>query len=562
MSTENKAAKITESIRKAREKNVSDESILAEVKKQNPEKEMFFKKAEERGATATHILEEIIKQNAPEQSSSSFEKKSFDTHPSSPFPPSEAESSPFLNTGSDSSTVQKSKTSLFNPEKGKKLVFPITALAVLFFAATFLFFFLRAPLVAEISSEELAKFELKPAEIAEISEPAVVKIGYTLDGEATVPSFTIDFDTFKIKQNPVEEPATIPLHGIYWEGAGFVIDPDGFILTSAHTATTAALREEIFSHLLTYQLAEKFFELEMTGDQERMKAFLEVMKDLEEKSGSTEDMERRKENRETLFRGVSLDVEEKTVVFNPASDKTELAEAMEESFDFEVVSANESFSYDQKDIAIVKVQPDRLPAVPLGDSGETGPGDAAYTFSFSGKETDKKFVPHRAAPDTRVALDYFSPSFFSGNIIALRESRDQTFNLIEANLETTPEFSGSPVLNKKGEVIGITSSVPARKTGDGSLYAIPIDLVKEFEDVSFRFPPGDYYYHFKKGIYLMYQRHCRRALEEFDLARESVYDSSLVEENIALFAEHCEDLISQGKSIDTRWDAVKARLGL
>jgi hypothetical protein len=58
---------VVESIKKAREKKIDDQLILDEIRKQNPEKEPFFKKAEERGASSTNILDEIIKQNSPQK---------------------------------------------------------------------------------------------------------------------------------------------------------------------------------------------------------------------------------------------------------------------------------------------------------------------------------------------------------------------------------------------------------------------------------------------------------------------------------------------------------------
>lgn len=58
---------VVESIKKAREKKIDDQLILSEIRKQNPEKEAFFKKAEERGASPTDILNEIIKQNSPQK---------------------------------------------------------------------------------------------------------------------------------------------------------------------------------------------------------------------------------------------------------------------------------------------------------------------------------------------------------------------------------------------------------------------------------------------------------------------------------------------------------------
>jgi hypothetical protein len=59
---------VVESIKKAREKQISDDLILGEIRKQNPDKEPFFKKAEEMGASSADILNEIIKQNSPKES--------------------------------------------------------------------------------------------------------------------------------------------------------------------------------------------------------------------------------------------------------------------------------------------------------------------------------------------------------------------------------------------------------------------------------------------------------------------------------------------------------------
>ncbi len=80
---------VVESIKKAREKGVSDAEILQEIRKQNPEKETFFKKAQERGADPTKILDEIIKQNTPQK-----EKQSPASSPSQP-PSPVKEPSPF-----------------------------------------------------------------------------------------------------------------------------------------------------------------------------------------------------------------------------------------------------------------------------------------------------------------------------------------------------------------------------------------------------------------------------------------------------------------------------------
>ena len=109
--------KVVESIKSAREKNVSDSLILQEIKKQNPDKEVFFNKAAERGASPTDILNEIIKQNSPEKEVSSHSSPS----PSATSPPS---SSPVPSpssppTSSTPSSVPSSSPSLKDdPAKG------------------------------------------------------------------------------------------------------------------------------------------------------------------------------------------------------------------------------------------------------------------------------------------------------------------------------------------------------------------------------------------------------------------------------------------------------------
>jgi len=94
---------VVESIQKARAKGVDDKSILEEIRRQNPDKEVFFKKAEERGATATQIIEEILRQNQ--------EKKEEEKPPSSPQTSSPERESP-----------QKKEEILAGNKEGKTLL--------------------------------------------------------------------------------------------------------------------------------------------------------------------------------------------------------------------------------------------------------------------------------------------------------------------------------------------------------------------------------------------------------------------------------------------------------
>lgn len=55
---------ITDTIQKARERNVDDGRIIEEIIKANPEKAETFRQAQQRGAPSTKILDEIISQNS------------------------------------------------------------------------------------------------------------------------------------------------------------------------------------------------------------------------------------------------------------------------------------------------------------------------------------------------------------------------------------------------------------------------------------------------------------------------------------------------------------------
>ncbi len=54
---------IADSIKKARKAGVSDDKILQEIEKQNPQKKNDFDKARQKGASSTRILDEMIAQN-------------------------------------------------------------------------------------------------------------------------------------------------------------------------------------------------------------------------------------------------------------------------------------------------------------------------------------------------------------------------------------------------------------------------------------------------------------------------------------------------------------------
>lgn len=114
------------------------------------------------------------------------------------------------------------------------------------------------------------------------------------------------------------------------------------------------------------------------------------------------------------------------------------------------------------DLAVVKVDATNLPQAVLGDSDELEIGEVAIAIG------------------NPLGLE-FQRTVTSGIISGLNRSiRVDQYNVIEDLIQTdasiNPGNSGGPLLNSKGEVIGINTA--KIKTAEGLGFAIPINIVK------------------------------------------------------------------------------------
>jgi serine protease Do len=118
---------------------------------------------------------------------------------------------------------------------------------------------------------------------------------------------------------------------------------------------------------------------------------------------------------------------------------------------------------DASDVALLRVDAGRpLPVLPLGDSDAVRIADwlmvIGNPFGLSHSVT-VGVVSHRGRGDVAPA------------------GRDGFYDFIQTDASINPGNSGGPVLNVRGEVIGIATAVNA--TGQGIGFAIPINMAKE-----------------------------------------------------------------------------------
>ncbi|BDG08307.1 S1C family serine protease [Anaeromyxobacter paludicola] len=115
------------------------------------------------------------------------------------------------------------------------------------------------------------------------------------------------------------------------------------------------------------------------------------------------------------------------------------------------------------DVALLKVEvPEPLPVVPLGDSDRVEIAEWALVlgnpFGLSHSVTFG-IVSHTGRDDV-------SPA-----------GREGFYDFIQTDASINPGNSGGPVLNLRGEVVGIATAVNA--TGQGIGFAVPINMAKE-----------------------------------------------------------------------------------
>jgi serine protease Do len=114
-------------------------------------------------------------------------------------------------------------------------------------------------------------------------------------------------------------------------------------------------------------------------------------------------------------------------------------------------------SYERTDIALIKIQGAGFPTVPLGSSKDLDVGEwvAAFGNPFGQGHTMTKGIISAKGRDI-------------GEI--------NKFPMLQTDAPINPGNSGGPLVNMKGQVVGVNSAIDARAQGIG--FAIPVDEVK------------------------------------------------------------------------------------
>jgi serine protease Do len=125
----------------------------------------------------------------------------------------------------------------------------------------------------------------------------------------------------------------------------------------------------------------------------------------------------------------------------------------------------------QTDVAVLKIDANDLPTVPLGDDARTRVGEWALA------------IGNPFGLDFTVTAGIISAKGRSTQLASLNADHYRIQDFIQTDAAINPGNSGGPLVNIRGEVVGINSAI-ASETGSYSGYgfAIPITLAKTVMD--------------------------------------------------------------------------------
>ncbi len=230
-------------------------------------------------------------------------------------------------------------------------------------------------------------------------------------------------------------------------GSGFIIHPDGWILTSGHviarTRDTPALEKELLRNGAISALLKHF---------------------------PVDDL-RRLYRSDALERHIVALAAEGTVDQIAIVNEVELSNG--EKMPFRVERYSPALSERGADLALLRVTRKNLPSLQLGDSDSVRVGDSVWSIGY----------PEVASSTDDVIGGWLSresdleATLSNGTITAIKHDITNT-QVFQSNVGIYRGNSGGPAVNREGDVIGI--STWGHTDAEQIKFLVPIDVAKKF----------------------------------------------------------------------------------
>lgn len=246
-------------------------------------------------------------------------------------------------------------------------------------------------------------------------------------------------------------------------GSGFIVSPDGTVVTNAHVVGTHQNpKETVFQRFAVSQSEAIRRELASSGN------LSEEQRDEAGQILYEEIMDYYQEN------GSLGNISEAVNVLNGRATPDDDLEVESWSADIETegtvyteVSGEPSMG---RDIAILDVDGENLPTVTLGNGTDVSTGEELYVIGYPDIGIDQVF------DDRNTTLE---PTMTTG-IVSARRTLNSGVNSIQTDAAINSGNSGGPMYNSDGEVVGVATFSPPNVDIQDIQFGLPIEVANGF----------------------------------------------------------------------------------
>lgn len=287
-------------------------------------------------------------------------------------------------------------------------------------------------------------------------------------------------------------------------GTGFVVSSDGYVVTNAHVVGTHRdPKRSLYSELAMINrraLREEFANDPNIDDSQLREVENVLLDSFMSYYAEHSRVDAVSTDLDVLYGRVTPD-DDLSVSSWPATVETAGTVV-------EQVSGEPSWG---RDVAILKVDQEPLPTVPLGSSTDLVTGEKLFVVGY---------------PDIGIG-DYFEdrnttlePTLTSG-VVSARRTLNSGVETIQTDAGINSGNSGGPIYNGDGEVVGIATFGPADLELQEIQFGLPIEIAKGFMgELGVENEPGELDVAFREGLDAYWRGDC----DEVETRMESVLD--------------------------------------
>jgi S1-C subfamily serine protease len=376
--------------------------------------------------------------------------------------------------------------------------------------------------------------------------PAVVRILHKFKGEFVVTPFRIDTKTLLAVSIPgLTETINQPVEELI-TGTGFSVSENGIFVSNAHVVSNEFLRYTFGAAMAVAMLDQEQAQLVATYGAQSTQ--VQDFNDRMQAVGADEQGAAAEALVKSVLMFVTYNDQDGGIVVLKQGASAETNEALYTAgIRADVLAVPDDWIGTERDVAVLKIDQshEQFPAVALASTTLLGINTSVAAYGFPGS-TDLG-----AAIGTDVTVT-------RGSITSVKPLPGTLVTAYQIDAKISRGSSGGPLVDGAGRVVGIVTLETGTDAGDNFGFALPVSLIHDLlEQAGITTLATQYQATVREGMALQEERHCKRAIEAYRLARTSLGTDATAESPVDGVISSCEALIASGRSIDTSFDAFK-----